>query len=293
MTAAPKDRPGLGPDDQKLYRPRPGAPDELVGNEVGHARLTGSRLPHEGQRVPHEVVAHRHRPHSHLERHDVGGGEHRPGLLGGQAGRPPGDLELLVEGGIADEDLEHEAILLRLRERVGALLLDWVLGGEHEERIDQRVADPADAHVPLLHRLEQRRLRLGGRAVDLVGEHDVGEQRSFEKPQRPLAGGPVFLEHLGADDVGRHQVGGELDPREGEVEAAGEGAHEECLREAGNAFKQAVAATEKADQQLFDHVSLPHDDPGELLADGVVGGVQAIEHRGGGRVHGGFRGRAR
>jgi hypothetical protein len=29
----------------------------------------------------------------------------------------------------------------------------------------------------LLHRLEQRRLRLGRRAVDFVGEDDVGEDR--------------------------------------------------------------------------------------------------------------------
>jgi hypothetical protein len=42
----------------------------------------------------------------------------------------------------------------------------------------------------LLHRLEQRRLRLGRRAVDLVGQDDVGEDRPGEKTicRRPVAG---------------------------------------------------------------------------------------------------------
>ena len=120
---------------------------------------------------------------------------------------------------VADEHLEHEAVLLRLRQRVGALLLDRVLRGEHEERIDERVPHAAHAHLPLLHRLEERGLRLRRRAVDLVGEDDVGEQRPLEEPQLPRARGPVLLEHVGADDVGRHQVGRELDAAEGEVEA--------------------------------------------------------------------------
>ena len=42
----------------------------------------------------------------------------------------------------------------------------------------------------LLHRLEQRRLRLGRRAVDFVGEHDVGEDRpgANTMPRRPVLG---------------------------------------------------------------------------------------------------------
>jgi hypothetical protein len=34
---------------------------------------------------------------------------------------------------------------------------------------------PVDRDLALLHRLEQRRLRLGGGAVDLVGQQEVGE----------------------------------------------------------------------------------------------------------------------
>ena len=32
-------------------------------------------------------------------------------------------------------------------------------------------------HLALFHRLEQCRLHLGGRAVDLVGQNDIGEDR--------------------------------------------------------------------------------------------------------------------
>jgi hypothetical protein len=39
-------------------------------------------------------------------------------------------------------------------------------------------------HLLLLHRLEQRRLRLGGRAVDLVAEDDVGEDRPLAQHER-------------------------------------------------------------------------------------------------------------
>ena len=41
----------------------------------------------------------------------------------------------------------------------------------------EREADAVYRHAPLFHRFEQRGLRLGRRAVDLVGEHDVGDDR--------------------------------------------------------------------------------------------------------------------
>ena len=58
---------------------------------------------------------------------------------------------------------------------IGALELDRVLGRDHHERSRQAVGVRVDGDLALLHRLEQRRLRLGRGPVDLVGEHDVGE----------------------------------------------------------------------------------------------------------------------
>src|SRR2546429_7202025 len=68
-----------------------------------------------------------------------------------------------------------------LRERVGSFLLDGVLGREHEKRLAQKERLSADRHLLLLHRLEQRRLDLGGGAVNLVRERQVREQRDRKK----------------------------------------------------------------------------------------------------------------
>ena len=58
-----------------------------------------------------------------------------------QRRRPPGDLELLLEARVLDEDLEHEAVQLGFGQRIGAFLLDRVLRGQHEERVGQPVPD--------------------------------------------------------------------------------------------------------------------------------------------------------
>ena len=123
--------------------------------------------------------------------------------------------------GVAHVHQEHEAVELRLGQRVGALLLDGVLGGEDQERQVQRVGLAAGGDPVLLHRLEQRRLRLGRRAVHLVGEDDVGEQRPPDEAELAVPGGPVLLEDVGAGDVRGHQVRGELDAVEGEVQHLG------------------------------------------------------------------------
>ena len=92
--------------------------------------------------------------------------------------RRPHDVELLVVGRVLDDDVEHEAIELRFRQRIRAFELDRVLRGEHVERLGQLVGLALHGDAVLLHRFEQRRLRLRRRAVDFVGQHDVGEDRA-------------------------------------------------------------------------------------------------------------------
>ena len=76
---------------------------------------------------------------------------------------------------IADDGFEDEAVELGLRQWIGAFVLDRVLRREHEKWVGQRERLAFEGDLPLLHRLEQRALRLRGRAVDLVGEHNVRE----------------------------------------------------------------------------------------------------------------------
>ena len=66
-------------------------------------------------------------------------------------------------------------------------------------------------------------------------------------------GGAVLLEHVGAGDVGGHQVGRELDAVEGEVEHLGQGGDEQRLGQPGHAHEEAVAAGEERDEQRVDH----------------------------------------
>ena len=118
---------------------------------------------------------------------------------------------------------------------------------------------PAGGDAVLLHRLQQRRLRLGRRAVDLVGEHDVGEERPADEAEDAPAGGVILLEHVGAGDVRRHEVGRELDAVEAEVEHLGQRRDEQRLGQARHADEQAVAAREQRRQQLIDHRLLADD----------------------------------
>ena len=85
------------------------------------------------------------------------------------------DGQLVAEVRVVDDHLHHEAVDLRLRERVRPLSLDRVLRREDEERVGDRVGGRTDRHLALLHDLEERRLHLGGSAVDLVGEEEVAE----------------------------------------------------------------------------------------------------------------------
>ena len=83
--------------------------------------------------------------------------------------------------GIVEPEIEHEPVELCFGKRVGSFLLDGILRGEHEERFLQRIRLSGGGHAMLLHRLEQRRLRLRRRAVDLVGQDDVGEHRALDE----------------------------------------------------------------------------------------------------------------
>ena len=208
----------------------------------------------------------------------------RERLRRGRARRPGDDLHFVVLREVVHHDVEHEAIELRFGQRIGAFQLDRVLRREDQERPLERVLAAAGGDVVLLHRLEQRRLRLGRRAVDLVGEQHVREDRPPHEAQRADAAGVV--EHLGAGDVGRHQVRRELDPLEAQVEDLGQRADQQRLGQAGHAGQQAVAAGEERDQQLIDGVVLADDHLAQLLADPAAAFDDTGDDFLGGRGHG-------
>ena len=79
--------------------------------------------------------------------------------------------------------------------------------------------------------------------------------------------GLVLLQHLGAEDVGRHEVGGELDPAERQIDRRRQGLEEHGLAQAGHAFEQHVALAQHADEDVAHELGLTDDHPPDLLLD--------------------------
>jgi hypothetical protein len=169
------------------------------------------------------------------------------------------DAPLGLELGIEDIDLHQEAIELGFRQRIGAFLLERVLGCQHMERGGQVVAFAGDGDVIFLHRLQQRRLGARRGAVDLVGHQQLGEDRSRDEAEGALAG-LVLLHHLGAEDVGWHQVGRELDAARVEAEHDAQCLDQLGLGKARHADEQRMAAGQKRHQCALDDAFLAEDD---------------------------------
>ena len=124
--------------------------------------------------------------------------------------------------------------------------LDRVLAGQHEERLRQRPRVAQQRHRVLLHRFEQGGLGLGARAVDLVGQEDVGEHGAGLEGH--LAPAARFPQDVRAEDVAGHQVRRELDAAELESEDLPQGLDHRRFSHAGQPFQQDVAAAEDARQ---------------------------------------------
>ena len=182
-------------------------------------------------------------------------GSHSGGRSGSCARRSPPvrSSRSAAASGIAQLDRDEKAVELRFRQRIRADLLDGILRRDHEERVGQLARLAVDRHLPLLHRFEQRALRLRRRAVDLVGEHDRMENRPGMEAERlrPL------VEDRHAEHVGGQQVARELDARVIETERGGQRLRQRRLPDAGNVLDQQMAAREQAGQREVMGVSLP------------------------------------
>jgi len=160
------------------------------------------------------------------------------------------------------------------------LHFERVLRREHQERLRDRVLRAADGDVLLLHRLEQRGLRLRRGAVDFIRQEQVRKHRPRLEAERFL---PVLIlgDDVCADDVRRHQVRRELDARELEIHRLPKRAHQHRLASPGTPVEQHMPAGEERDQHAFDDVVLPDhhfmhlvEDPLERGAEGLDGGFK-------------------
>jgi len=87
----------------------------------------------------------------------------------------------------------------------------------------------------------------------------------------------ILFEDVGAGDVGRQEIGGELHAPERELHRLGEGRDQERLGEAGNPDEQGVAAREQRHQHGVDDLVLTHHAHRDGLAQRLGRRRRALE----------------
>ena len=150
-------------------------------------------------------------------------------------------------------NLEHEAVELGFRQRIGAFLLKGILCRKDKERKIEMKVIPGSRHHFLLHGLKKGSLRFGWSTIDLVGKDHVREYRAPVDDE--LAIGGTVDER--ADDVRRQQVGSELDALELGINPIGQRGNGKCLRQAGDAFNQEMLKSEVLHLPLLLFLLLP------------------------------------
>src|SRR5205085_6606317 len=94
-----------------------------------------------------------------------------------------------------------------------------------------------DTHLRFSHRLQQRRLRARRRAIDFIGQQNVGEDRALMKKEMLLA----LIKHRNAKNVRRQEIWRELDAGEFGIERPGEGFRESGFAGTGKILEQYVS----------------------------------------------------
>ena len=187
------------------------------------------------------------------------------------------DLQFVAGAEVVEDGVEEEAVKLRLGQRVGAFELDRVLRGQHEKGRGQRIYVASHGAGSFLHGFEQGGLCLWRGAVDLVGKQDVAKDRALDEGPLTMTGGEIFLDDVGAGDVGGHQVRRELDAPERQAKGLRNGAHHQRLGRAGQAGDQAMPADKERDQDLVQNIVLADDHLAHLGQDAVADRVEAVD----------------
>jgi hypothetical protein len=141
-------------------------------------------------------------------------------------------------GRITDPHTQQEAIELRLRKGKRPCEILWVLRCNDEKRLGQGESLPVERHLPLVHCLEQCRLRARAGPVDFVGKQNVREYRTVTKNELSAA----LVVDADPEDIARKEVACELHATKLAADCLGERPSEGGLADAGNVLDEQVPA---------------------------------------------------
>ncbi len=129
------------------------------------------------QHVIHDRLIHRDLFHRALQFQQFLAAQHMRHGLAMMLILLPDDVALTRHVGIPDPQPHQKPVQLRFRQRIRPMMIGRILRRDHHERLRQRQRPPFHCHLLFVHRLEQRRLRLRRRAIDLVGQQEVRKHR--------------------------------------------------------------------------------------------------------------------
>ena len=262
----------LAPTTKYCEARRSGTPGEVGVHRIRGTLAPGACFAGETDRVFQHVVRNGHAPNQLLEEQDFLARDDRIDFSYSIRCGGLDNAQLLLIRWVIHPGVEHESIELRFGKGVGAFLFNRVLGREHEKRSRQGVGLTGDGHGTLLHRLEQCRLCFGRRSVDLIGEDDVGKQRSLHEFEVPC-----FVENFRPHDIGWHEVGCKLNAVEAQAQGLSDGVDKQRLCESWHPDEQHVATGKYRGGDFSNDVLLSDNDLADFCQQGLVLSIQCLQ----------------
>ena len=108
-----------------------------------------------------------------------------------------------------------------------------------------------------LHRLKKRRLGFRRCSIDLVGQHNMREDRAGNKTKLSFPPRLILEDHIRACHIRGHQVRRKLDSLERHFKRLCQSANQQRLGKAGYSNEQGVTITQECHKQLVDDIFLP------------------------------------
>ena len=173
------------------------------------------------------------------------------------------NLPLFLERGIPNTEAHQKPVELGLWKRERPVIFGGILRGNDHKGLLKWMRLIIDGNLCFTHRFQEAALGLRRGAIDLIGQHDVGEDRTrYELKSLFL---PV--KHGDADDVGRQEIARELNALERTVKRSGQAVRQRGFADARNIFEQKMATGQKADHRHLDDMGFSLDDERNIVLD--------------------------